>query len=80
MKHQAAFESPPEHGMKRAQLEENDLLAAGQLDFWYTEFESRKKMKKNANPRWYQSTMSKVLAELKCPILNLPGVTLRPSK
>jgi hypothetical protein len=52
--------------MKRAQLEENDLLAAGQLDFWYTEFES---MKKNANPRWYQSTMSKVLAELKRPYL-----------
>lgn len=52
-KHQTIFESYSEYGIpvKRAQHMEKDILAARQLDYWYTELESRHRIKEIENPR-----------------------------
>lgn len=51
-KHQTVFENYSEYGIpvKRAHVEK-DIFAARQLDYWYTELESRYRIKEIENPR-----------------------------
>jgi len=51
-KHQTVFENYSEYGIpvKRAHVEK-DIFAARQLDYWYTELESRNRIKEIENPR-----------------------------
>jgi len=50
--HQTVFENYSEYGIpvKRAHVEK-DIFAARQLDYWYTELESRNRIKEIENPR-----------------------------